>query len=243
MESSMKFKQRLLAAMTLMACAWPLAASAGFHWAESGPGGAGDGLTTAQVTYSATFEALDRITGGLTASAPDLNGGSPIYQVDLFKIRVADVSAFSAWTTGSTAFDTQLYLIDKDGKGVYTNDDNGLDLLSLLPAASALGPLSADVYYLAIAFGGYLAQDAGGASLFASGGLTDVLGGDPASGALTSWGRTYDNGNSEALYSYEIALAGATNADLPEPGVFMLAAVALGAAGIARRRKSIQIQA
>ncbi|MDR7297234.1 hypothetical protein J2X16_002581 [Pelomonas aquatica] len=239
----MKFKQRLLAAITLTACAWPLAASAGFQWTESGPPGAGDSLSTAQVTYSATFETLDRITGGLTASAPDIKGGSPIYQVDLFKIRVADVSAFSAWTTGSTAFDTQLYLIDKDGKGVYTNDDNGLDLLSLLPAASALGPLSADIYYLAIAFGGYLAQDAGGASLFMSGGLTDVLGGDPSSGALAGWGRSYDNGNSEALYSYQIDLTGATNADLPEPGVFMLAAVALGAAGIARRRKSIATQA
>ena len=240
----MMLKKRLLAGMAASAALlWPLAASAGFQWTESGGAGAGDSLTTAQVTYSATFEALDRITGGLTASVPDLGGGSPIYQVDLFKIRVADVSTFSARTIGSMFDDTQLYLIDKDGKGVYTHDDNSFDLLSLLPAASALGPLSADVYYLAIAFGGYLAQDAGGASLFASGGLTDVLGGDPSSGALASWGRSYDNGNSEALYSYEIALAGATNADLPEPGVFMLAAVALGAAGIARRRKSISIQA
>jgi hypothetical protein len=240
----MMLKKRLLAGLAASAAfLWPLAASAGFQWTESGGTGAGDGLTTAQVTYSATFEALDRITGGLTASIPDVNGGSPIYQVDLFKIRVADVSAFSAWTTGSTAFDTQLYLIDKDGKGVYSNDDNGFDLLSLLPAASALGPLSADVYYLAIAFGGYLAQDAGGASLFMSGGPTDVLGGDPASGALAGWGRSYDNGNSEALYSYEIALAGATNADLPEPGVLLLAAAALGAAGVARRRQSISTQA
>jgi hypothetical protein len=76
-----------------------------------------------------------------------------------------------------------------------------------------------------------------------SGSPTDVLGGDPASGALAGWGRSYDNGNSEALYSYEIALAGATNADLPEPGVLLLAAAALGAAGIARRRQSISTQA
>jgi hypothetical protein len=239
----MMLKKRLLAGMAASAALlWPLAASAGFQWTESGGAGAGDSLTTAQVTYSATFEALDRITGGLTASVPDLGGGSPIYQVDLFKIRVADVSTFSARTIGSMFDDTQLYLIDKDGKGVYTHDDNSFDLLSLLPAASALGPLSADVYYLAIALGGYTAQDASGASLFMSGGLTDVLGGDPTSGPLAGWG-SFGDGNSELPYSYVIELTGATNADLPEPGVFMLAAVALGAAGIARRRQSISTQA
>lgn len=235
----MMFKQRLLAAMTLMACAWPMAASAGFQWSESGPGGAGDGLATAQVTYSSTFETLDRISGGLTASAPDLNGGTPIYQVDLFKIRVADVSQFSAWTALPTIFDTQLYLIDKDGKGVYANDDNGLDLLSLLPAASALGPLAADVYYLAIAFSGYVAQDTLGVSLFNSSvDTTEVLAGDPSSGPLAGWVRTYDNGSSESVYTYEIGLTGATNAELPEPGAFALAALALGAAGVARRRQT-----
>lgn len=240
----MKFKQRLLAGLALSAAfAYPLTASAGFQWTETGATGAGDSLTTAQITYSAGYETLSSITGGLTASLADPNGGSPIYQVDLFKIRVADVSAFSAWTTGQTAFDTQLYLIDKDGKGVYSNDDNGFDLLSLLPAASALGPLSADVYYLAIAFSGYVALDTSAASLFQSGGSSDVLGGDSSSGPLASWGRTYDNNNSEALYSYEIGLAGATNADLPEPGAIALAAVALGAAGIARRRKTTAAQA
>lgn len=240
----MKFKQRLLAGLTLSAAfAWPLTASAGFQWTETGATGAGDSLASAQTTYSAGFEALDGIVGGLTASLADPNGGNPIYQVDLFKIRVADVSLFSARTTGQTAFDTQLYLIDKDGKGVYTNDDNGFDLLSLLPSGSPLGPLSADVYYLAIAFSGYVALDTAASSLFTGGATTDVLGGDAASGPLASWARTYDNGNSEALYSYEIALTGATNAELPEPGVFALAAVALGAAGIARRRKTSPAQA
>ena len=237
-------KRRLLAALgAAVGLALPLTASAGFQWSEGSGVGAGDSLTTAQITYNNSFQALDVIRGGLTVAAFDPSGGNPIYQVDLFKIRVADVSTFSAATFGATAFDTQLYLIDKDGKGVYTNDDNGFDLLSLLPAGSALGPLAADVYYLAIAFSGYLAQDALGASLFASGGSTDVLGGDAASGPLAGWVRSYDNGSAESLYSYEIALTGATNAELPEPATFALCGVALGAAGLARRRKSNQARA
>lgn len=227
-------KRRLTPALVAAALAWPLAASAGFQWSEGGPGGAGDGLTTAQVTYSASYETLDRITGALTTSFPDVNS-NPIYQVDLYKIRVADVSTFSARTLGQSGDDTQLYLIDKDGKGVYTNDDTGFDFLSLLPAGGLPG-LSADVYYLAVAIGGYLAQDAGGASLFMSGDFSDVLGGDANSGPLAGWS-TPNLNFSEVAYSYEIALTGATNAELPEPGVFALAAVALGAAGIARRRK------
>ena len=240
----MKLKQRLLAGLALSAAlALPLTASAGFQWAESGATGAGDSLATAQITYSSSFETLDRITGDLTASLTDPNGGNPVYQVDLFKIRVADVSIFSAWTTGQTAFDTQLFLIDRDGQGVYSNDDNGLDLLSLLPAASALGPLSADVYYLAIAFSGFMALDTAGTSLFMSGGSTDVLGGDAASGPLAGWVDSLGGNLSETPYSYEIALAGATNAELPEPGAIALAAVALGAAGMARRRKTAAAQA
>jgi hypothetical protein len=238
-------KRRLLAALgAAVGLALPFTASAGFQWSEGSGVGAGDSLATAQVTYSNAFQSLDLIRGGLTVAAFDPSGGNPIYQVDLFKIRVADVSTFSAATLGGpTVFDTQLYLIDKDGKGVYSNDDNGFDLMSLLPAGSALGPLGADVYYLAIAFSGYLAQDALGASLFASGGSTDVLGGDAASGPLAGWVRSYDNGSAESLYSYEIALTGATNAELPEPATFALCGVALGAAGMARRRKSNQARA
>lgn len=228
-------KRRLTPAFIAAALAWPFAASAGFQWSEGGPGGAGDGLTTAQVTYSATYETLDRITGALTTYFPDINS-LPVHQVDLYKIRVSDVSTFSARTLGQSTDDTQLYLIDKDGKGVYTNDDNGgIDFLSLLPAGGLPG-LSTDVYYLAIAIGGYLAQDASGASLFMPGDFNQVLAGDVSSGPLAGWSTPNPN-FSDVAYSYQIELTGATNAELPEPGVFALAAVALGAAGIARRRK------
>ena len=42
---------------------------------------------------------------------------------DLYRICLSDGASFSATTVGLTAVDTQLFLFDADGYGVYANDD------------------------------------------------------------------------------------------------------------------------
>jgi fibronectin type 3 domain-containing protein len=80
---------------------------------------------------------------------------------DVFKICIADPAAFSASTAGPvtppvtrTLSDTQLFLLNAQGHGVYANDDGGFaapySRRSLLPAGHSAGPTTAGVYYLAI---------------------------------------------------------------------------------------------
>lgn len=223
----------LAAAVT--AVALPMTAAAGIVWNETGLLGAGDSLATAQVVFNTVFNPLDEIRGTLTSTTPV--GGGPIYQVDLYKIRIDDFANFSARTVSPTAFDTALYLFDSAGLGVYMNDDNGVDSLSELPAGDPNGPASIGSYFLAIAFGGYIANDASNLSLFLAGGFSDVLAGDPGSGPLSSWSPGFGAGT-ESAYSYDIALTGATN--VPEPGSIALVLAGGIGAWLSRRpsRKS-----
>lgn len=225
-----RLKLVALAGMLGAGLALPGPSSAGLVWAEFG---AGDTLATAETTYNSAFSALDGIHGNLLATtAVD---GAPLYQVDLYKIRIADVATFSARTTGSTAFDSALYLFDENGRGVYMNDDDGVGMLSGLPAGDANGPTSPGIYYLAVALTGYLAEDLSGLSLFLSGDFTDVLGGYPGAEALNGWTAGYP-AFSESALSYDIVLTGATNAELPEPASIALVLTGGLAAGLSRRR-------
>lgn len=208
----------------------PGLAKAGLVWGELG---AGDVLATAETTYSSAYSMLDGIHGNLLATT--VVDGTPVYQVDLYKIRITDAASFSARTTGSTAFDSALYLFDANGNGVYMNDDDGVSTLSGLPAGDASGPTSAGIYYLAVALGGYLAEDFSSLSVFLAGGFTDVLGADPAAGALNGWAAGF-TAYSESSLSYDIALTGATNAELPEPASLALVLAGGLAAGLSRRR-------
>lgn len=227
------FKNKGLAAALLgAALCLPGIASAGVVWNEKGLAGAGDLLNTAQVTYDSSFNALDAITGALTTSVAV--GGNPLYQVDLYKIRI-NAATFSARTTSDSDFDTALYLFDAAGHGVYSNDDAD-GLLSLLPSGHGAGPLSDGVYYLAVAVGGFIAHDASNLASFLSGGSNDVLGGDPTAGPLAGWTEGFLNFE-EAARSYRIALTGATNGELPEPASLgLLLAAGLGA--VAARRSA-----
>jgi hypothetical protein len=219
---------KLAAAATavIAAAALPGTACASLIWIETGPPGAGDSLATAQATVDSSFNTLDGIHGNLTATT-QVNG-KPLYQVDLFKIRISDFSAFSASTVNpSTAFDSALYLFDENGLGIFMNDDNGVDLLSSLPAGTAT---SNGLYYLAVALGGYSAFDASSMSLFQGDGSSS------GAGALSSWLPGFE-ADSESALSYDIVLTGATNADLPEPGGIALL-LAGGIAGWLSRRVS-----
>jgi hypothetical protein len=223
----------LFAAVTVTA-ALPTAATAGFVWTETGADGAGDLLPTAQTVYDSAFNTLDEIRGSLSVTA--LPNG-PIFQVDLYKIRINDVANFSAKTVSAEpSDDTALYLFNDTGFGVYMNDDNPdfSSLLSTLPAGDTSSPAVNGIYYLAVSLGGFIASDATSNSLFAAGGFTDVLGGS-GSGPLASWAAPYP-ALSERPFAYDIILTGATNGDLPEPGSLALLMAGGIGAWLARRR-------
>jgi hypothetical protein len=227
----------LFAAVTVTA-ALPTAATAGFVWTETGADGAGDLLPTAQTVYDSAFNTLDEIKGTLTSIVPvGTIPSAPIFQVDLYKIRINDFNNFSAKTVSSQPFvdDTALYLFNDTGFGVYMNDDNAADLLSTLPASDVNSPTSNGIYYLAVALGGFVANDASAMSMFGAGGFADTAAGDPSAGPLAAWTPGFQ-ALSELPFAYDIILTGATNGDLPEPGSLALLMAGGIGAWLARRR-------
>lgn len=204
-------------------------ANAGIVWAEQAPG-AGDSILSAQVTADNSLGALDAITGTLNAVVDQ--SGTPAYFADIFKIYISDASTFSARTVSNNSQDdTSLFLFNSGGLGVFMNDDDGVGLLSALPA---FGALVADYYYIAIGLGGFEAQDGLLQNVFSTGSFTDVRPGDPNAGALDSWADPFAR-QAETTFDYRIEFTGARVA-VPEPGT--LALVLLAAVGaVASRSK------
>lgn len=52
-----------------------------------------------------------------------IRGTLPVNDVDMFEIEICNAAAFSATTVGGSDFDTQLWLFDRDGRGLAFNDD------------------------------------------------------------------------------------------------------------------------
>jgi hypothetical protein len=177
-------------------------------WYETG---AGDTLASAE----AVTGAFDAISGFLDVSTPV--NGTPEIEVDLYQISINSYASFSASTTAGD--DTALFLFDATGAGVYTNDDNGFDLLSTLPAGNAAGPTANGIYYLAVAVGGFLALDSLSNSLFAPGSFTDVLAGVPGVGPLAAWAPQFPF-LSESGMGYQVVLTGV--GAVPEPSTVLL---------------------
>ena len=207
------------------ALALPTAASAGFVWTEKAPG-AGDLLATAQATYDSAFNTMDGISGFLSNT-------TGAYEVDLFRIRIADPAAFSATVLGDP-LDFALFLFDEAGLGVFMSDDNPSypdPLLAGLPGAYGAG-----VYYLAVAFALSNPVDGSDTSIFEFTG-SPVENADAAAGALAGW--QLNPGFATSPFAYDILLTGATNSDIPEPATMaLLMAGGIGAWLSSRRRKS-----
>ena len=107
---------------------------------------------------SAVTEAGD--AGDLPATAQDLSAQGVVEidgafatptDVDVYRLCLPGGGTFSASTVGGTTVDTQLFLFDSSGLGVYGNDDEGGLRQSTLPAGHALTPHVAGDYYLAVA--------------------------------------------------------------------------------------------
>jgi hypothetical protein len=153
---------------------------------------AGDLPATAQ---NLAGEGVDQIDGALAT-----NG-----DIDMYRLCLAGGRTFSATTVGGTEVDTQLFLFDSNGRGVYMNDDadpNGV-FQSTLPAGHALTPNVQGEYFLAI--GAYNIDPLSSSGLIFTS-EPGVLGPDGAGGSnpLTMWG-----GRAATHGVYTIRLTGA----------------------------------
>jgi hypothetical protein len=107
-------------------------------FAVSESGNAGDLPSTSQ----------DLGSGAVTSIFGSFSGGD---DVDMYRVCLTDGASFSASTVGASMLDTQLFLLDADGLGVYSNDDAGIGMRgSLLPSAHRFSPAGPGEYFIAI---------------------------------------------------------------------------------------------
>ena len=222
------FKRAALAALltsTLLAAA-PASA---LVWTEVG---AGSSPATAEVTAGLGLPALTGINGFLrSASFVDIG---PAYEIDLFKIHIADFGDFYA-SVGPMDDDTALFLFDGQGKAVFANDDFD-GLLPTLPAgiASANGD-----YFLGIGLSGASPVDGTNTDLFTSDSSSGFTFGLPNAGAGALSGWMVNTAFTEQPIGYSITLTGATVAAVPEPASALMLLLGIGGlvAGRTLRRK------
>ncbi len=101
-------------------------------------GDAGSLPSTAQNLASG---AVPEITGSFTDGA----------DVDVYHLCLSNGASFSASTVGRTALDTQIFLFNSQGLGVYANDDAAPMVRgSRLPANHRFSPTTGGEYYLAL---------------------------------------------------------------------------------------------
>lgn len=196
----------------------------------------------------------DPDAGDLPATAQTVVGAGPLYvisgrlgssaQVDMYRICLAGGRTFSATTLGTnTRFDSQLFLFDSQGQGVYANDDNGrpnaapppdtvqsdLPPGSVQPPNTGQSPDAPGVYYLAISAydrdpvsgpGG----EAGTRVFQTNDAFRRVVGPRPGVGPVTGW-----RGEGDRSAGYQIVLTGAeffTGQGVCRPGVSVPTATA-----------------
>jgi hypothetical protein len=187
--------------------------------------------------------------GPLPGSAEDLSGfqvgeiqgslsGTDPNDVSVFALNILNAADFSAMTINAGPHgipDTELFLFNSAGSGVYFNDDiSGSDTLSCLPSSDAfnpcpsasggLGPLADGLYYLAItrSFNGPV--DNLFNEIFTNRLSTDVVGPNAGVGAIAGWDGTGNASPNFDSINYDIVLSGT---DTPEPATWTMV---LGAA-------------
>jgi len=189
-----------------------------------------------------TAQAADSQPGG--TSLTNIYGFLESGGADLFRIYLTGGQTFSATTTLSGSanfFDSQLFLFDSTGLGIYANDDDeNSPPQSTLPASISFTPSTSGVYFLAISGSGYLPGSVGGYIFPVTGGLLDpgVVGPTGPGGAspLSTWSSI-----SSETGDYDIALTGAeflpsAVGEIPEPSTTILLGAGLAAVAMLRRK-------
>ena len=194
-------------------------------------GDAGQTLLTAQIVNTLPGgTTVDQILGNLDSS-----------DADIFQIYLPGGQTFSATTVNNTTFlDSELFLFNSAGIGVYANDDDPDNPpQSTLPNAISFTPSIAGIYYLAIAGSSNLPESSAGYIFPVSGGLLDQTNGiDNAVGPTGPGGAVALQdfiGASSETGAYEIDLTGAqfVPSAVPEPssefllggGILLIAAL------------------
>ena len=185
----------------------------------------------------------------ITGSIPDTT--DPLLGVNMFAIDIVDFASFSAITVGSPfgVTDTELFLFDSTGRGVYANDDiAGGNTLSCLPSQvdnpcsssqpPGVGPAADGIYYLAISRSSNMPLSASG-EIFTILNSTDVVGPDTTMGGkdpIINWdGGAFTSPDTD-LVNYDILLTGTVPATVPEPSTWPVIGVG-GVLLVLRRRK------
>ena len=228
--------RRLMLAWAVAAAALAVAPAAGAS-AYTENGDAGSLPATAQFTLGAGPGPLTSISGTISSTTDR----------DMYEIYISGDGTFSATTVGQpgTVFDTQLFLFDSNGRGVFANDDdpNGAgasQFRSTLPAGDPLSPLTPGIYYLLIDNSPSFPTGTGGVIfpnyVTSPAAETAVVGPTGPGGASPITGFS---GSGTETGTYTIALTGATA--VPEPGALALmlsAAPGLYAVARLRRRRA-----
>jgi len=168
---------------------------------------------------------LDAITGRIESTPDD---------VDMFAIKIPDLSLFSATTVspGTAVVDPSLFLFDSSEMGVAANGDEGPTTQSTIPAGSLTG--GGGMYYLALSLwddkpispSGEIFPD-----LFTFSSNGEVVGPSGPGGGqpISDW---YEDHFSEPDEAYEILLTGVEPAIIPEPTALTIWALGLLAVGL-----------
>jgi hypothetical protein len=158
-------------------------------------------------------------TGELPATAQELGPAGPLVYIDgnissttdrdMYKVCLRGGGDFTALTTGLAGFDTQLFLLDAQGRAVYANDDAPGSRQSRLPGFHALTPTAPGTYYLAIAPHNWDPANTTAGPLFPD---RSGTAGPEHSQPITHW----VGSNLVAMGRYTIALAGTNSCIVPD---------------------------